>query len=229
MPEEQVVKLKILGFDQDPSTPRASGGSAQFETYINPMKVTHKKAVLFNSNNTNNSTSKDVKQYQGMDQDELEFELTLDNSSIGFVVQDNSKSVEDQVRDLYKVVCDYQGSIHKPYYLVINWAHYGFKGHLKEITVEYDLFEPNGEPVRANVFLKFVGHEDFEAAAKNANNQSPDMTHVKTVLDGDHLPLMCQDVYDNMSHYIQIAEVNNLTNFRQLRMGDPLVFPPLDK
>lgn len=218
-----------MGFTEDPSTPKRKSGGTTFESYINPMKVTHKKAVLFNSNNTNNSTAKDVKQYQGMEQDELEFELTLDNSSIGFVNNDNSTTVEDQVSDLTNVVCGYQGSIHKPFYLIVNWANYGFKGHLKEMSVEYDLFEPNGEPVRANVFMKFVGHEDFEAAAKNANNQSPDMTHVKRVLDGDHLPLMCQDVYDSMNHYIQIAEVNDLTNFRQLKMGEPLVFPPLDK
>jgi nucleoid-associated protein YgaU len=63
--------------------------------------------------------------------------------------------------------------------------------------------------------------------AKEANKSSPDLTHVKTIRMGDELFLMCQEVYKSPKYYLQVAEKNNILNFRKLKQGDKLLFPPL--
>ena len=222
------VALKIFGHTDDPSTPLATGGK-KFEAFVNPAKITHSRKLSFNNENTANSTAKDVKQYQGYEQDELHMELVFDGT--GFIEGAKGSSdidVPGQIKDLKNVVYDYEGSIHKPHYLTVNWGGYGFKGHLQDMTIEYDLFSSDGKALRANVNLSFVGHEDFEAAQRSANNQSPDMSHVNLVRDSDALPLMCNEIYDDMKYYVQIAELNGLTNFRNLKVGDRLLFPPLE-
>jgi nucleoid-associated protein YgaU len=56
---------------------------------------------------------------------------------------------------------------------------------------------------------------------------SPDLTHRVTVAQGDILPLMTYEVYDDQNYYLQVAKVNKLKNFRKLKAGTTLVFPPI--
>ena len=46
---------------------------------------------------------------------------------------------------------------------------------------------------------------------------------------GDNLPAMCRDIYGDASYYLQVAEINELTDFRNLSPGAKLLFPRLEK
>lgn len=221
---KSVVPFKIFGHKSDPTTPQATGGK-EFKASINPAMISHTRNLSFNNENTANSTAKDVRQYQGYEQDTLDVQLIFDESKFE---SDDERTVEQLVKDLKSVVYDYEGSIHKPHYLTINWGNYGFKGHLQQLSISYNLFKIDGTPVRADISMSFVGHEDFEAAVRSANNQSPDMSHVNLIREGDALPLICDEIYDDMKYYVQIAELNGLTNFRNLKVGDNILFPPLE-
>ena len=48
-----------------------------------------------------------------------------------------------------------------------------------------------------------------------------------TVAPGDTLPLMCFDVYGDPRYYLFVAGYNRLDGFRQLSVGQPILFPPL--
>jgi len=67
----------------------------------------------------------------------------------------------------------------------------------------------------------------LEAAEKK--NESPDVTHKRTVQAGDTLPLMTERIYGDSKYYLEVAKINNLVNFRQLKPGQELFFPPLEK
>uniref|UniRef100_A0AAU6WLI4 LysM domain-containing protein n=1 Tax=Chryseobacterium endophyticum TaxID=1854762 RepID=A0AAU6WLI4_9FLAO len=58
---------------------------------------------------------------------------------------------------------------------------------------------------------------------------SPDLTHKRTIQDGDTLPLMTERIYGDSKYYLEVAKVNNLINFRQLVPGEELYFPPIEK
>jgi nucleoid-associated protein YgaU len=69
--------------------------------------------------------------------------------------------------------------------------------------------------------------ENFRVALEDA--QSPDVTHLRTVMAGDTLPLMCFRIYGDSRYYSEVAKVNNLDHFRRLQPGEALMFPPLEK
>jgi len=63
--------------------------------------------------------------------------------------------------------------------------------------------------------------------AKEANNKSPDLTHLIEIKQGDTLPLICNRVYGDPSYYMEVARYNNLVNFRKLVPGTKLYLPPI--
>ena len=86
---------------------------------------------------------------------------------------------------------------------------------------------PSGTPLRADAKVTFKEYLSPEAIKLLANKNSPDLTHIRTVKAGDHLPLMCYHIYGHSKHYVEVAAINNLTDFRALEPGTQIVFPPL--
>lgn len=141
--------------------------------------------------------------------------------------ESTGKSVDQLVTDLKKVIYNYEGSTHAPPIVVMLWGTFSFKCFLDSFSVDYQMFQPDGTPLRAKLDMSFKGFYSSAEESSNANRQSPDVTHIITVKKGDSLPALCQQVYKNASYYLKIAEINNLTNIRNLKEGSRLHFPPL--
>jgi len=138
-------------------------------------------------------------------------------------------SVKDQVDAFYRATGQVAGLIHKPYNIIINWGDFEFKGVLAEFTVEYKLFDNKGQPLRAIGKAKFSESISPKLEAAEHKKSSPDLTHKRTVQAGDTLPLMTESIYGDSKYYLEVAKVNGLVNFRQLKPGSELYFPPLEK
>jgi hypothetical protein len=52
---------------------------------------------------------------------------------------------------------------------------------------------------------------------------------VRKVVAGDNILLMSNNIYGTPAYYIEVAKVNKLFNFRQLREGKEIFFPPAKK
>ena len=95
------------------------------------------------------------------------------------------------------------------------------------MDITYKLFKPDGTPIRALVKAKFKGFvEDVLRVAKE-NNSSPDLTHVRMVKEGDTLPLMTFRIYGDSKYYLEVAKANKIQNFRKLKVGQEIFFPPI--
>ena len=73
---------------------------------------------------------------------------------------------------------------------------------------------------------KFI---DPETDAAKTNTNSPDMSHIRTVGGRRSLPAMCFDIYGDTSYYLQIAEINEILNFRSLQPGQKILFRKIAK
>jgi Contractile injection system tube protein len=128
-----------------------------------------------------------------------------------------------------KVVYDYKGEIHQPPFLIIQWGELLFKCVLREMSINFKLFRPDGTPLRASVKAKFTSTVENELRVRQQSNASPDITHVRIVKAGDTLPMLAYQIYEDSSYYIQVARANNLLNFRNLVPGTKIFFPPIEK
>jgi nucleoid-associated protein YgaU len=79
------------------------------------------------------------------------------------------------------------------------------------------------------VQAKFKGFVEDNLRVARENNSSPDLTHVRMVKEGDTLPLMTYRIYGDPKYYLEVAKANKINNFRKLKTGDIIIFPPLTK
>lgn len=120
-----------------------------------------------------------------------------------------------------------KGEDHRPSYLIVQWGTFISDCVLTSSDVTYNLFNAFGLPLRAKVRASFRERTKKGLSALTSMLSSPDLTHVKTVKEGDLLPLLVREVYKDQTRYLQVARVNKLKNFRRLQAGTPLIFPPI--
>ncbi|MEO1451628.1 MAG: hypothetical protein AAFV07_19010 [Bacteroidota bacterium] len=221
MPLNPLDRLVINGYTSN----SFSGAHEKFSAPINPEKLNMSRSVTL-SNGSGSTPARESQQFQSRDSDKLDFSLVFDGTGIipyaGF-------DVAQDLEDLEKVVFDMDSDAHRPRYLEVLWGSLNFRGQIQSYSVDCSLFKQDGTPLRAKVQLSLVSYTDPETAARESNTHSPDMTRVLTVREGDTLPIMCMQAYDDFSYYLQVAEINGLDNFRELEVGQQIVFPPLKK
>ncbi|XOV67694.1 MAG: LysM peptidoglycan-binding domain-containing protein [Fluviicola sp.] len=238
MSEGKLVKLTIQGYE-DATFNKKMGNL--YTTLINPEKITLSRKVEFDSKQADGET-KTPQRFKRMIPADLDLSILFDATGViagasrGKDIGRNASgddnlyySVSEQLNEFEDVVIGFKGETHKPNHLWVIWGDLDFQGVLQDYTVEHKIFNPNGSPLRSVVKLKLKEASDAERAAAEADKQSPDLTHIRQVVEGDTLPRMCDTIYGNSKYYLEVARVNGLTNFRKLQPGQRINFPPLEK
>lgn len=142
----------------------------------------------------------------------------------------NRGLVMAQLKWLKKIVLEPNDNTHELNYLKIIWGlNLAFKCRLSSMDVEYQLFSPEGFPTRAKASCSFLGTEHPEFTKQKEKKNSTDITHIETVQEGDTLPLMAKRIYGDERYYLEIAKANNLLFFRDLQVGQKIMFPPVKR
>ncbi|MEO8416246.1 MAG: hypothetical protein ABI472_21475 [Ginsengibacter sp.] len=147
----------------------------------------------------------------------------------GLISPQEDYDVMKEITKFNKVVFTYDGDQHSPRKIQLLWGKLIFDGNLTSLNFNFKLFKPDGTPLRAVATAVFVGSVTDKLRVAAQKDNSPDLTHVRQVTEGDTLPLMTYKIYGDASYYMEVARVNNLTNFRNLKVGDSIKFPPINK
>jgi hypothetical protein len=227
MAEGELKKLSISPCDVDDSG-NVTVNSDKFEVMLNPSSYNHSRSIKYNKTKAQGQIGSDLK-FESVGDEKVSFDLVLDGTGVvppatqGGSVED----VKTQLQSLTDIVYAYSGEKHEPSHVQLLWGSLIFYGRLESMTVDYTLFKPSGEPLRAKVKLAFVDFMTAEEEALRANRSSPDLTHQVVVKAGDTLPLLCYKIYQDCSYYLDVARFNGIHNFRDLKPGTRLYFPPL--
>jgi len=234
----ELTKLQIKAYRDEQFNNEIANG--EFKALLNPEKYVFKYKVEQN-NQQASGTSSSAPRYNRTPPEDLELEFIFDRTGVLIDYGNPAPTGEDQFSkdegvgiaddvDLFKrVVFDYNGDEHRPNYLIITWGALLFKGVLTEMDITFKLFKSDGTPLRASARAKFKGFIEDNLRVALENNSSPDLTHVRMVNEGDTLPLMTYRIYGDSKYYLEVARVNKLTNFRKLKVGQKIFFPPIEK
>jgi hypothetical protein len=143
--------------------------------------------------------------------------------------KDSGYQVENEIKKFNDFVYKRDGTIHRQPHLLLIWGTLTFPCILTSTTYRYTLFKPDGTPLRAVSTCRFSESRSRVETGLAANDQSPDLTHLREVKEGDTLPLMSHRIYGKTDFYLEVARVNKLVNFRRLQAGFRIAFPPVDK
>ena len=221
-----LTKLRIVAYSDAEFHDEVSDG--EFITLINPEKYAFTYKIELNEEQAP-GTSTTAPRFNKILPDNLDLNFVFDRTGAIKTSPSADNGVVDDVDHFKKVVFDYNGDQHKPNYLKISWGTLLFKCTLVEMSIEFKLFNSQGTPIRATANAKFQQFVPDELRVAQEDATSPDLTHLRTVYDGDTLPLMCYRIYGDSKYYLAVAKANNLNNFRNLIIGKKLFFPPLDK
>ncbi len=196
----------------------------EFESFVNPHEITIAYDMEYDSEQGSGTTGSRM-EFKKVKPGDMSLTFFLDGTGASGI----SIDVQEQVTK-FQTVTGYNGDIHRPNYLKIVWGTLQVKRCvLKSASIAYKLFKPSGIPLRAVITANFTDCSDDETRVALAQDESPDLTHVRLVKAGDTLPLMCFRIYGNTSYYLDVARANGLDNFRKLTPGEKIFFPPLEK
>lgn len=221
-------KLKISPCTVDKSGNVTVSDGDAFEVMLNPSNYSQTFSIGYSKKEVLGQLVSDAK-FSGIKPQKVSFDMVIDGTGVVNLPIPGlgSPDVKTQIAQLTAIVYTYDGNNHEPNHVRLLWGSLIFFGRLDSMSVEYTLFKPSGEPLRAKVQLSFTGFMSKEEEALRANRSSPDLSHLIEVKAGDTLPLLCYRVYKDSSYYLEVARVNNLTHFRDITPGSKLHFPPL--
>jgi len=221
-------KLTISPCTVDDSGNVSVSGGDSFEVMLNPSSYNHVYTIGYNKKETQGQLGSDTK-FKGIQPEKIDFEIVIDGTGVVNlpIPGKGSPDVKTQIKQLTEIVYKYDGSNHEPNHVRLLWGSLIFFGRLESMTVDYSLFKPSGEPLRAKIKMSFTGFMSKEEEALRANRSSPDLSHMIEVKAGDTLPMLCYRIYKDPSYYVEVALANGITNFRDIRPGSKLHFPPL--
>jgi Contractile injection system tube protein len=203
-----------------------------FETSINPANLKTGLSISYTGAGADDNVPLGAAgaspKYKFTNAEDLNFEIVLDGT--GVVPGTANLTVADQITKLKSIAYHYDGSKHEPSVVQVAWGDGGieaFTGRLLSLGIDYTLFRPSGEALRAKVSLSFKSFNSIEEINRAANKTSPDLTHIVLVRAGDTLPLLCERIYKDPSKYLAVARHNRLDSFRALKPGTELHFPPM--
>lgn len=212
----KVTKLKITNFM-----------GKTFECLINPDSLQRNVDITFTEQDIPAGVKDPESKFVRKAPDKINFKLLIDGTG---VVDVTGPTAEIQLTKLRDAVMSYDSSQHQISPVSITWGTtLSFVGRLQNMSINYKMFTPDGKPLRAEVDLSFLGDTPAKKDMQQRNINSPDLSHLIVVKEGDNLPEMCEKIYGNAKMYLEIAKINNLTNFRHLKAGMELLFPPLEK
>jgi len=211
-----LTKLWIIGYSvKEVSMVSVKNMVGMFDVQINPETITLKKNIHYSDSRVMGKPRN--KKYNQQDADTLSFDIHMDDTGIvpGLL------PIPLRIAQLETTVYDVNSETHEPNYAQVIWGTTVFLGRLSSLDYTYSLFRPDGSPLRVKVALSFQGQKDASEV------HSPDLSRVIILKDGENIPFLCEKHYGDPSYCQDIARVNNLATFRNVKPGTRLLFPPL--
>jgi len=141
---------------------------------------------------------------------------------------DTSDTLED-VRERYverlRSLMTPDSREHAPPIVRFVWGRSIFTGVLEKLDITYQLFLPDGVPLRAKLELGLKEYRQAAAQAVDPPRSSPTVEKSYVVRRGDTLPSIAAALYRRADAWRELARANGITDPRDLRPGQVLTVP----
>ncbi|MCH9659509.1 MAG: hypothetical protein K0U54_01215 [Bacteroidetes bacterium] len=221
----ELLPLILTGYKDENFLTKVSEKPDEYKVMINPESIKWSRKIDYSEEEVEPGSMAPSQPYKDTPNDVLSFDIVIDCTGI---VDSDRLDMKTEIANLESVVFTYNGEIHRPNYVKIQWGdNLMFNSVLKTFDTTYTLFKPDGSPLRAKISLSFGEYISPSNVKKEEGDESPDVSHLVTTTHGDTLPQLCVNVWNDPTYYVQVAKYNSLNKFRNLDPGEQLVFPPI--
>jgi hypothetical protein len=196
-------------------------GGDSIECAFNPQSYTVSKTNVWTYKPTQGRDLPDPEFGGGMPMT-YRLALLLDSS-----LQGPDASIKDDANKLMQAM---HGNGSAPKFVTFTWGSVKLpKAAPMSISIQYAMFHPNGEPVRAFVELELAQAEPTSPVGQAQNpttRGTPGMrTHI--VQGGDSLQSIAYESYRDATNWRPIAEANDIDDPLRIKRGTALTIPTL--
>jgi Contractile injection system tube protein/LysM domain len=164
----------------------------------------------------------------------IKLSLLLDVSLLG--PDQSIREVSDRLFKMMETGGGGGGGGGVPPFVTFTWGSVNtFKAVATSLSVQFLLFHPNGEPIRADVGLELAQADKASTASASSAGEPQNPTtramrglRIHSVKDGDSLAGIAYDAYGDPNRWRVIAEANGIDDPLRLRRGTPLTIPTLE-
>jgi hypothetical protein len=231
-----LVKLIILPFDDSKTVQAGPPSGPPFIAQFNPETYTDTTEIELAPTEPAPGDAGQEAKFKSIKQKIFTFDLMFDGTgyspapppagALDTLLPSSGLSVVAQI-ELFKATTGFSGNVHRPRYLMLVWGKLIVTCVLESFSIAHKLFTPEGLPLRATISATFKEHKDNAQAELEKNLASPDISHARSVIEGEHLSTLVNEVYKSPRHYLAVAEANGLDTVRHLVAGQILLLPPL--
>lgn len=222
-----LAKMLILAYETAEKAEQGGLYDAKktFKALINPESYTT-DLKLVTADTQGQGSSATQSKFGFIAPEEMSFEFLFDNTGI-IDFTPKPQGLTDEINAFRDMLLGFQGDDHETFHLRLLWGSLIFTGRAVEVSINYKLFNADGQPIRAIAKVKFKHSVELKKQAAKEDRKSPDLTHRRIVKAGDTLPLMCYRIYGDPRYYLLVAKENGFNHFAALSPGTEVVFPPL--
>ena len=144
-------------------------------------------------------------------------------------LQGSDQSIKDQANALMKAM---HGGGSPPKFVTFSWGSTQLpKAAPLSISIQYAMFHPNGDPMRAFVDLELAQADDSSppGQAQNPTTRGTAGLRSHIVQDGDSLQSLAYESYGDPTRWRVIAEANGVDDPLRIERGTALGIPRLDQ
>jgi Contractile injection system tube protein len=193
-----------------------------FIAMFNPETFVIEEAINWTANCEPGSDGSDM-HFQNKAPRSFNLDFTIDGTGVNGL----KIPVVAQVGLFRTATTEINGLLHKPAFLIVQYGTFISTCVMTKSTVTYTMFDHTGMAIRAKISASFTERTFGTLSNILDMFSSPDLTHRKTVKEWELLPVLVRNIYNDQHYYLQVARVNKIKNFRRLRAGREIVFPPL--
>ncbi|MCB0534724.1 MAG: LysM peptidoglycan-binding domain-containing protein [Lewinellaceae bacterium] len=220
-------KLQIRAFPDPECNDDTEKKDLRLTVMVNPETFTLSHGVEYVEQITPGDVPSTLTYYRHKPKS-FDIELVFDRTGAIPGALPSEKGITADIDKLKKLL-EFDGDKHQPVYLKLTWGTFPSACRLSDLQITYKLFKPDGTPLRATARCSFTEFADVKLKESKKNEKSPDVTHVRTVPEDEHLPYLTSKIYGDSKYYLAVAKANGLVNFRKLETGSSLQYPPLEK
>lgn len=241
-PEGEFVKMKIETYSDSEFSKKLE----DLDVLINPESFKESYTISYQEDQPTNSSGTEQK-FNHIKPGEFTLKLLLDSTGIFKEYKENyieqlvslvpfldvdettDIGISEEVESFKTILFGMNGDTHDTNFIKILYASLEVQCKIKKVDIDYKLFNPQGYPIRAEISITCINTINEVLRKIKEEKKSPDLTHIRTVKEGDTLPFMTYNIYGDSKYYLEIARVNNILNFRNLIPGQEIIFPPISK
>jgi hypothetical protein len=218
--------------------PQKAGVGEPFEVQFNPNEYGMTKGAKY-AEVVIPGLDSPVLQFVNGENEKLTLELFFDTTDEKGTGAD-AVSVSTKLDAFYRLV-KVDGAAHAPPVVRVTWGEEFpgpaagendkpvavFDAVVESVQRKYTLFNSEGVPLRALATVTLREYKTLEEQLQEINFRSSDHTRVHVVRQGETLPLIAYEAYQDPGPWRLVAAHNKLLNPRNLRPGMVLHLPPL--